>query len=209
MRVVVVDIGLGNLRSVAKALELAADTRNVKIELSRDPAALRDAAAVVVPGQSRFGAFAQGLGVELREAILERLKAGTPYLGMCLGLQILFEGSEEDPGVAGFGWFKGQVRKLQSAPGLKIPHMGWNQLALHAGGHPCLTAAGGNGAWVYFVHSFHATPSEPEVLKASVDYGPNQVTAAVGRDNVFATQFHPEKSQSVGIALLTSFIANL
>src|SRR6266545_1679113 len=118
MRIVIVDIGLGNLRSVAKALETAAGKRPVKVELSRDPEALMGATAVVVPGQSGFGAYAQGLEGGLREALLGRMRAGVPYLGMCLGLQILFEGSEEAPGVQGFGWFRGQVRKLVGGPGL-------------------------------------------------------------------------------------------
>jgi glutamine amidotransferase len=202
---VVVDIGIGNLRSVAKALEVAGEGR-ARVVRSRDPDAIRRADRVVVPGQGGFDAVAKGLAGPLQESLTESVKSGVPYLGICLGLQVLFEGSEEAPGVPGFGWMRGQVRKLTGAPGLKIPHMGWNQLELHGGVQRELGAAGGDGAWVYFVHSFHAVPEEPAVLRASAGYGPNRVTAAVARDNVLGTQFHPEKSQGAGLALLASFL---
>jgi glutamine amidotransferase len=118
----------------------------------------------------------------------------------------LFESSEESPGSPGFGWFQGSVQKLRGGPGIKIPHMGWNSLALRDGGHPLLEAAGGESAYVYFVHSFHAVPTDPTVVRATVQHGDNVVTAAVARDNVVATQFHPEKSQGAGIALLRRFL---
>ncbi|HXK17237.1 MAG TPA: imidazole glycerol phosphate synthase subunit HisH, partial [Polyangiaceae bacterium] len=130
----------------------------------------------------------------------------TPYLGICLGLQVLFESSEEAPGAAGFGWFKGAVQKLMPRADIKIPHMGWNSLELQSGGHPLLEAAGGANTYVYFVHSFHAVASEAGVVKATVSHGDNVVTAAVSRDNVIATQFHPEKSQAAGQALLRRFL---
>lgn len=207
--IVVVDIGLGNLRSVAKALEVAGREHGVSPVRTADPERVRNASAIVVPGQSGFDGFIKALGPELFEVLLEKLRAGTPYLGICLGLQILFESSEEAPGVKGLGWFKGPVKKLLGAPGIKIPHMGWNSLELSGGGHPQLAAAGGNGEHVYFVHSYHAVPSEPDVTRATVSYGPNSVTAAVARDHVLATQFHPEKSQAAGIRLLSSFLGSL
>lgn len=206
---VVVDVGLGNLHSVSKALELAGREHGVQPVRSADPEIVRRADALVVPGQSNFDGFLKALGPDLFEVLREKLRAGTPYLGICLGMQILFESSEEAPGYQGLGWFKGSVKKLLGAPGIKIPHMGWNSLELHSGGHRDLQAAGGNGQHMYFVHSFHAVPSEPDVTRATVSYGPNSVTAAVARDNVLATQFHPEKSQAAGIRLLSSFLGSL
>ena len=202
---VVVDIGLGNLRSVAKAIETAGEGR-VSVVRSHDPDVVRRADRVVVPGQGGFGACAKGLRGGLEQALTEAVRKGVPYLGICLGLQVLFESSEEAPGVPGFGWLKGEVRRLVGGPGIKIPHMGWNQLELENGGHADLAAAGGAGTWVYFVHSFHAVPAEPGVLRAAASYGPNRVTAAVARDNVLGTQFHPEKSQAAGLALLAGFL---
>lgn len=207
MQVVIVDTGYGNLRSVERATQAAARelSRTVTVTRSADASRIQHADAVIFPGQGAFLDCRNALTQEISVAILDKIKSGSPFLGICIGLQLLFEGSEEAPGCPGLGWFKGQVRRLD-ATGVKIPHMGWNQLELHDGGHPALTAAGGTGAWVYFVHSFHALPSEAGVLKATVSYGKNQVTAAVARDNVLATQFHPEKSQQVGLALLKEFL---
>jgi imidazole glycerol-phosphate synthase subunit HisH len=205
--VAVVDYGMGNLQSVVQALRAAAPDGTDVVRTS-DTAVIRRADRVVVPGQGGFRDSAARLAEHgLGECIQEKMRAGTPYLGICLGLQMLFESSEEAPGAAGFGWFKGAVRKLIGSDTIKIPHMGWNALELRSGGHPLLDAAGGEHAYVYFVHSFHAVASEPDVVRATVSHGENVVTAAVARDNVVATQFHPEKSQSAGIALLRRFLA--
>ena len=205
-RVAVVDYGMGNLQSVVQALRAAAPD-GTEIERTSAPDVVRAADRVVVPGQGGFRDAAARLQQDgLGESILEKMRSGAPYLGICLGLQVLFESSEEAPGAAGFGWFKGAVKKLAPAPDIKIPHMGWNSLELTSGGHPLLAAAGGANTYVYFVHSFHAVASEPDVVKAIVQHGPNMVTAAVARDNVVATQFHPEKSQAAGQALLRRFL---
>jgi imidazole glycerol-phosphate synthase subunit HisH len=207
-RVAVVDYGMGNLQSVVQALRAAAPD-GTEVIRTDSPEVVRAADRLVVPGQGGFRDAAARLGQGgLGESLLEKMRAGSPYLGICLGLQILFESSEEAPGAAGFGWFKGSVDKLLGGPDIKIPHMGWNALELQSGGHTLLDAAGGPNSYVYFVHSFHAVPSEPGVVKATVRHGQNVVTAAVARDNVMATQFHPEKSQAVGIALLRRFLTS-
>ena len=205
-RVAVVDYGMGNLQSVVQALRAAAPAGTEVVRTSA-PEQVRAADRLVVPGQGGFRDAAAALAENgLGESVLEKMREGSPYLGICLGLQILFEASQEAPGVAGFGWFKGSVDRLVGGPEIKIPHMGWNALELKSGGHPLLTAAGGANTYVYFVHSFHAVATEPDVVKATVQHGSNVVTAAVSRDNVMATQFHPEKSQAAGIALLRRFL---
>lgn len=208
MLAVVVDTGLGNLRSVEKAVEAAAREHAVPAEVLRSaaPGDVRRADRVIVPGQGGFRDAAAALAGGMGEAVVERIRAGVPYLGICLGLQVLFEGSDEAPGARGLGLLAGRVERLAGSREVKIPHMGWNQLELENGGHPCLEAAGGEGAWVYFVHSYHAVPADRSVLRAVCRYGTNTVTAAVARDNIFATQFHPEKSQRAGLALLGRFL---
>lgn len=205
-RVTVVDYGWGNLQSVVQAVRAAAPP-GVEVLRTSSPEDVKAADRLVVPGQGAFRDTSGSLfGTALGESILEKMRAGTPYFGICMGLQILFDSSEESPGSRGFGWFQGSVQKLVGAPGIKIPHMGWNALSLQNGGHPLLDAAGGPGTHVYFVHSYHAVPTDPTLVKATVEHGTNVVTASVARDNVMATQFHPEKSQAAGIALLRRFL---
>src|SRR5207248_662592 len=127
----------------------------------------------------------------------EVIAKGAPYLGICLGLQALFEASEEAPGAAGLAVLAGSVKRLLPAPGIKIPHMGWNEVA-PARAHPVI----GGAAVYYFVHSYHAVPSDPSLVAATSDHGAVPITAAIAKDNVIAVQFHPEKSQAVGLALL-------
>lgn len=207
MQVCLVDTGLGNLRSVEKALLAAAPPqRGVEVERSADPERVRRAERLVFPGQGAFRDCMRALGGGLGEALVERISAGVPYLGICLGLQVLFEASAEAEGVAGLGLMAGRVEKLEPR-GVKIPHMGWNQLEPSGAGHPLLSAAGGAGAWVYFVHSYHALPADPSLVAATTSHGPHRITAAVARGNVFAAQFHPEKSQAAGLALLSAFLA--
>lgn len=207
MLVVVVDTGLGNLRSVEKALVAAAAARglaSVEVLRSAAPADVARADRVVFPGQGAFRDCVRALGSGLGEAILEALRAGKPYLGICLGLQVLFESSAEAPGEAGLGWFGGHVELLSAEGGVKIPHMGWNQLELCAGGHRLFPK---DGEWFYFLHSYHAVPSDPSLVAARASYGTNAIAAVVARANVLAVQFHPEKSQRAGLGLLGAFLA--
>ncbi len=200
-RVLVADTGMGNLRSVARALERA----GAEVSVTADPEALARAPRLVVPGQGGFGECALALRGGLGEAVREHVASGRPYLGICLGMQILFESSAEAPGAPGLGLFPGTVERLAAAPDpddparrLKIPHMGWNEVV---GRHPLLPAR----EWFYFVHSFCCVPSDAAIVVGEAEYG-QPVCAAVARENVFACQFHPEKSQRAGARLLEGFL---
>ena len=198
MKIAIIDYGMGNLHSAAKALEKV----GAQVTVTRDPELVRQADKVVVPGVGAFGDCMKNLNErELAPVIHEVIAAGKPFLGICVGLQLLFEGSEEDPGVAGLGIFKGMVRKI-AAPGLKIPHMGWNNLEYRTSSS--LFQGLPPAAYVYFVHSYHAVPTDESCITAVTDYG-GQVTAAVGRGLVQAVQFHPEKSSAVGLKILANF----
>ena len=198
MKIAIIDYGMGNLHSAAKALEKV----GAQVTVTRDPELVRQADKVILPGVGAFGDCMKNLNERgLAPVIHEVIAAGKPFLGICVGLQMLFEGSEEDPGVAGLGIFKGMVRKI-AAPGLKIPHMGWNNLEYRTSSS--LFQGLPPAAYVYFVHSFHAVPTDESCITAVTDYG-GQVTAAVGRGLVQAVQFHPEKSSSVGLKILANF----
>lgn len=215
--IALVDLGMGNLRSVERALARAAEDAGVACAVVRtgDPAAVAAADKVVVPGQGAFRDCAAALAAGLGDALREQIRKGTPYLGICLGLQALFERSEEAPGTAGLGVFAGEVVRLPDglrdpATGevLKIPHMGWNQVRLAREATGPLAVLGGEPApHLYFVHSYHAVPADPAVVAAIAEHGPHRITAAVARENVTATQFHPEKSQEIGLRLLGAFLA--
>ena len=215
-RVVLVDVGLGNLHSVQRALERGASDagRAIDVSISSDPDAVARADRVVFPGQGAFRDCARALAGGLGQAIAAKIATGAPFLGICLGLQVLFDGSDEAPGEPGLGVFAGHVARL--APGardphtgeaIKIPHMGWNRVALGDPAHPLLARAGAGGSWFYFVHSFHAVPADPSLVVGTAQHGPYEVTAAIARDNVLATQFHPEKSQAAGLRVLAAFFA--
>ena len=198
MKIAIIDYGMGNLHSAAKALEKV----GAQVAVTRDPELVRQADKVVLPGVGAFGDCMKNLNERgLAPVIHEVIAAGKPFLGICVGLQMLFEGSEEDPGVAGLGIFKGLVRKI-AAPGLKIPHMGWNNLEYRTSSS--LFQGLPPAAYVYFVHSYHAVPTDESCITAVTDYG-GQVTAAVGRGLVQAVQFHPEKSSAVGLKILANF----
>ena len=196
--ILIVDYGMANLRSVQKALERV----GASAEISGDPDRVAEAERVILPG---VGAFRDAIA-RLREAglvapLLAHLKAGKPFFGICLGMQMLFDRSHEDGSHDGLGVFAGEVVRFEPSPGLKIPHMGWNALRVL---RPAPPLAGLDGQAVYFVHSYHAVPADPRIIAAEADY-PTPFAAAVWRDNVFATQFHPEKSQAVGLKMLRQF----
>ena len=198
-RIAVVDYGMGNLRSVSKALEHVAP--HAEIAVTADAQVIRAAERVVVPGQGALPDCMRNLAASgAREAVLEALGA-KPYLGICLGLQMLFEHGEEGD-TPGLAIFAGRVPRF-AASQLKIPHMGWNQV-LQQNPHP-LWAGISDRSRFYFVHSYYPAPADRTLSAASCVYGV-PFTCAVARDNIFAVQFHPEKSQSAGLQLLSNFV---
>ena len=212
---VVVDVGVGNLRSVQKAVERAAADAGLawRAVVTPRPDEIARADKVVVPGQGAFRDCALALRSGVADALRQQIAAGTPFFGICMGLQLLFPTSDEAPGHAGLGIFEGTNVRLadgQRDPAtgekVKIPHMGWNAVELRGEGHPYLRAAGGEGTHFYFVHSYHAVPTDPSLVAATAKHGPFSVTAAIARGNVFASQFHPEKSQAAGLAVLAAFL---
>lgn len=194
--IVIIDYGMGNLHSVSKAVEAVGAVPIVTAEKRVIAAAEK----IILPGVGAFGDCMKNLQVTgLVPELIKHIKSGKGFLGICLGMQLLFESSEESPGVAGLGIFKGAVKRLTTE--YKVPHMGWNRLKLKAASP--LTAAA-DGSYVYFVHSFHAVPEDSNIITAVCDYGA-EITAAVGRDNIQALQFHPEKSGEVGLKMLQAF----
>lgn len=197
--ILIVDYGMGNLRSVQKGFERFGHAT----EISADPARLSEADKIVLPG---VGAFGDGMR-ELRdrglvEPIREAIASGKPFLGICLGLHLLFTTGFEDGEHAGMDVLAGRVVRFPRRPGLKVPHMGWNQLHLVRRG-PLLEGIE-EGSYVYFVHSYYAVPDDPRIVAAETDYnGP--FAASIWHKNVLATQFHPEKSQQVGLRMLRNF----
>ena len=190
---------MGNLKSVSKALEHVAPKDRVLV--TADPEAIRSADRVVVPGQGAMPDCMRQLGESgAREAVIDAAR-DKPWLGLCIGLQMLFERGEEGD-TPGLGVLPGRVPRL-SAPGLKIPHMGWNEV-LQAGPHPLWQGIPDRSRF-YFVHSYYPAPADRALTAATCVYG-SPFTCAVARDNIFAVQFHPEKSQSAGLQLLSNFL---
>ena len=210
MQAVVIDYGSGNLRSAAKALERAAADvgGGITIQVTGDHRAVRNADFIILPGVGAFGDCLRGLEAleGMHEALDEAvIRKSRPFLGICVGMQLMAERGIEHGAHAGFGWIMGEVVPIEpSDPGLKIPHMGWNELRITAPDHPALSGIE-SGSHAYFVHSygFRGVP-DGEIL-ADVDYG-GAVTAIVGRDNLVGTQFHPEKSQATGLTFLCNFL---
>jgi glutamine amidotransferase len=197
--ITIVDYGMGNLRSVQKALEkLGFDA-----DIADAPAGLANADKLILPGVGAFRDAIRQLEQQgFVEPIRRHVEAGRPMLGICLGLQLLFDTSHEDGRWTGLGLVPGEVVRFDDAPGLKIPHMGWNQL--EPVGSPRLLAGIPAGAYFYFVHSYHVVPTDPAVVAARTEHG-YRFVSVIERDNLFATQFHPEKSQAVGLRLLRNF----
>lgn len=214
MTVAIIDYGSGNLHSVAKAFErMAAEGEtSTQILVTSDPGAVRGAGRIVLPGVGAFADCMRGLrGVPgMVDALAERvIRQGAPFLGICVGMQLMASRGLEHGQHDGLAWIAGEVTAIEPGdPALKIPHMGWNLLDLVAP-HPVLeglAALGGpDGPHAYFVHSYHFVPDSADAVLARVTHGA-PVTAAVGRDNLIGVQFHPEKSQAVGLALIANFL---
>jgi imidazole glycerol-phosphate synthase subunit HisH len=199
----IVDYGMGNLRSVQKAFERLGHAA----EVTRDPERVATAPAVVLPGVGAFAACMTNLtGLGLAEPVRAAIQAGRPFLGICLGMQLLFEESEEFGPVRGLGVLPGRVVRFADAAGRKIPHMGWNTLRV-ARRAPALAGID-DGSYVYFVHSYYPVPADPSLVATTTPYG-EEFASSVVRDNVFACQFHPEKSQQVGLRILDNFVRRL
>ena len=198
--IAIIDYGAGNMQSVEKALRHL----GCQCQITADPGELAAAQAAVLPGVGAFGdAMGQLRARGLEEPIRQFVSSGKPFLGICLGLQILFEESEESPGVKGLGLLRGRVLRLPKESGLKIPHIGWNSLSV---GKPGGLFAGVEGEpYVYFVHSYYLR-AEEDVVTATAEYG-TTIHAAVQKGNLLACQFHPEKSGQVGLSLLENFKA--
>ena len=195
----IIDYDAGNIKSVEKALQYLGQETVV----SRDPQVLLKADKVILPGVGSFGDAMENLNkYGLVPVIHEIVEKGTPFLGICLGLQLLFEKSDEALGVKGLGVLKGEVKKIPAKKGLKIPHMGWN--SLHFAHNGKLFQGIEEGAYVYFVHSYYLEAEEESIVKASAEYGVH-IHASVEKENVFACQFHPEKSGETGLKILKNF----
>ena len=198
--IAIIDYDAGNIKSVEKALQkLGAD-----VVITNDAQEILRADKVILPGVGAFGdAMANLKKFGLDKVIYEVVENGTPFLGICLGLQLLFERSDETPGVAGLGILKGEILRIPDKDDLKIPHMGWNSLLLQNQGR--LFQGLSEQSYVYFVHSYYLKAEDEQIVKATTDYSVN-IHASVEKDNVFACQFHPEKSSDVGLQILKNFV---
>ena len=197
--IAIIDYDAGNLKSVEKALLRLGEEAVV----SRERETILEADKVILPGVGSFGdAMGKLREFGLDKVIYEVVEKGTPFLGICLGLQLLFERSDEAPGVEGLGILKGEILRIPAYEGLKIPHMGWNSLELKNSGH--LFEGLPQNPYVYFVHSYYLKAEEEDIVKASTWYS-TEIHASVEKDNVFACQFHPEKSSDTGLQILKNF----
>ena len=199
--IAIIDYDAGNIKSVEKAIQFLGE----EAVITRDRDMILAADKVILPGVGAFGDAMEKLHqYELVDVIREVTKKGTPFMGICLGLQLLFERSDEAPGVEGLGVLEGEILKIPEKEGLKIPHMGWNSLELAGDGR--LFRGLGENPYVYFVHSYYLKAKDPSIVKAATEYSVN-IHASVECGNVFACQFHPEKSSDVGLQILKNFLA--
>ena len=198
--IAIIDYDAGNIKSVEKAfMALGQD-----VVVTRDQETILNAEGVVLPGVGAFGDAMEKLHTyDLVETIHKVVEKKTPFLGICLGLQLMFESSEETPGVEGLGLLKGKIVRIPEGEGLKIPHIGWNNLAYPNPGR--LYQDIPENSYVYFVHSYYLQAEEPEIVRATTEYGVT-IHASVEKENVFACQFHPEKSSAVGMKILENFV---
>ena len=198
--IAIIDYDAGNIKSVEKAMRYLGQD----VEITRDRERILAADKVILPGVGAFGdAMEKIRQYGLEEVIRQVVDRGTPFLGICLGLQLLFEESEESPGAKGLSILKGKIRRIPGGEGLKIPHMGWNTLELSGDGR--LFRGVPEEPFVYFVHSYYLEAQEEEIVKAVTWYG-TKIHASVEKENVFACQFHPEKSSSTGLLMLKNFV---
>ncbi len=198
--IAIIDYDAGNIKSVEKAMRYLGQD----VEITRDREKILAADKVILPGVGAFGdAMEKIRQYGLDEVIRQVVDRGTPFLGICLGLQLLFEESEESPGARGLGILKGKIRRIPAGEGLKIPHMGWNTLELSGDGR--LFKGVPEEPFVYFVHSYYLEAQDEEIVKAVTWYG-TKIHASVEKGNVFACQFHPEKSSSTGLLMLKNFV---
>jgi glutamine amidotransferase len=209
--VTIIDYGAGNLHSAAKAFErMAAVVGDITVEVTADPERVRRADRIMLPGVGAFADCRAGLDAVpgMVEVLTERvIQGGTPFLGVCVGMQLMASEGREKTVTAGLGWIPGAVQFITpSDPALKVPHMGWNTIAITRP-HPLFDQIqdGPEGLHAYFVHSYHLVPEDRGHLLATTDYG-GPLTACVGRDNMFGAQFHPEKSQALGLQLIENFL---
>ena len=209
METVIIDYGSGNLRSAAKAFERSVREAGLAMDIvvTSDPDRVRHADRIVLPGVGAFKACKLGLNAltGMQEALVDAvIEKGRPFFGICVGMQLMATRGIEYGATEGFDWIAGDVVKLAPADSsLKIPHMGWNELSLQSS-HPLFDGIE-NDQHAYFVHSYHMATADPEHILATVDYG-GEVTAIIGRDNMIGTQFHPEKSQETGLAMIGNFL---
>lgn len=198
--IAIIDYDAGNIKSVEKAMQSLGE----EVVVTRDADTLLNAEKVILPGVGAFGdAMDKIRSYGLEDVIHQIVAKGTPFLGICLGLQLMFEESDETPGVKGLGILPGKILRIPDAPDLKIPHMGWN--SLHFEKDTRLFKGIKEGAYVYFVHSYYLKAEDASIVAASTEYS-THIHAAVEQGNVFACQFHPEKSSEVGLAILKNFI---